>query len=462
MTVRDRLEAEAAGWEAEGREIASVADPMAVLIVAGEDTRAAATVALGIGREQARRRRVAIADLVGEVGPLQRLVTDDDPHGIVDSFVHGVSLTKIARQIDSVGNLFVLPSGSQPLDHGQLLRHDRWPRLGTGFREVEALLVLVVPASADGLDALASVSDGVIAVGRHPALRALPNVLVTLSNGSEPVAPAVPVPAPAVAALPDDWAAEAIPAPSVANGDPLVVIGGPKRGGLPWLWIVVGLVLLAIIAYALLRDRGPAAPVAAVDAPAAGATALPVSGSREAAGQLAAVYDSRPMLNIANPADSALAARYAVELTAANTESVAWRRLQSSEVILPASTVTPITLDDQRWYKVVSGAYTRSSDADSLMRALRAAGVLEADAGRLLAAPFALRLVENVAQETALMRVRALRDLSIGAYALAQPNGRAHVYVGAFEVAEQAVALAATLQVAGLQPVLSYRTGRMF
>lgn len=473
MTVRDRLESDAAAWEAEGREIAEVANALTMLVVAGEDPRAAAVVALGLGREQARRRRVAIADLVGEIPPLQQLVADDDPHGIVDSFTHGVSLTKIARQIDTVGNLFILPSGSQPLDHASLLRHDRWSRLGAGFRDVEALLVLVVAADAPGLDALAALSDGVIAVGRHAALRALPNVLVTLApaaavperataaaraNGGERATPV-----PAADALPQGWAAEAVgtpPAVPPAQSEPLPAVGGPQRGSTPWLWILLGLALLAIAAFVLLRNPEPA-PVAPV-ASAESTPAAPATGTREADGQIAAVYDSRVALPIVNPADSGAAARFAVELTAANTESSAWRRLQSSDVELPASTVTPVVLDDQRWYKVVSGAYARSSDADSLMRALRANGGLEAGAGRLLSAPLALRVEQNLSPTAAAARVRALRNLSIGAYALTQPDGRAHVYVGAFEVADQAAALAESLQGAGLEPVLSYRTGRMF
>ncbi len=473
MTVRDRLESDAAAWEAEGREIAEVANSLAMVIVAGEDTRAAAVVALGLGREQARRRRVAIADLVGEIPPLQQLVTDDDPHGIVDSFTHGVSLTKIARQIDTVGNLFILPSGSQPLDHAALLRHDRWSRLGAGFRDVEALLVLVLPAGAPGLDALAALSDGVIAVGRHAALRALPNVLVTLAPavaaaergtaGARAPGAERTTPVPAADALPEGWPAEAVgtpPAVPPAQSEPLPVIGGPPRGGTPWLWIALGVVLLAIAAFVLLRNREPAAvttvPGAETTPPA------PTTASREADGQIAAVYDSRLALPIVNPGDSAAAARFAVELTAANTESSAWRRLQNSTGELPASTVTPVVLDDQRWYKVVSGAYARSSDADSLMRALRANGGLEAGAGRLLSAPLALRVEQNLSPTAAAARVRALRNLSIGAYALAQSDGRAHVYVGAFEIADQASALAESLQGAGLEPVLSYRTGRMF
>ena len=87
-------------WEEEGRRIAPSLDSVAAVVVIGEDPDAAAAVALGVGRVQSRRRRVAIADLVGEVAPLQSLVRGDDPHGIVDSFLYGVSLNRIARPIE--------------------------------------------------------------------------------------------------------------------------------------------------------------------------------------------------------------------------------------------------------------------------------------------------------------------------------------------------------------------------
>ena len=70
-------------WEALGAESSSALDAAHAVLVTGNDPVAAARAAIGLGRAQARTRRVAIGDLVGEVEPLQRLVTGDDPHGIV-------------------------------------------------------------------------------------------------------------------------------------------------------------------------------------------------------------------------------------------------------------------------------------------------------------------------------------------------------------------------------------------
>ncbi|MGZ8414760.1 MAG: hypothetical protein ACXW05_18690, partial [Gemmatirosa sp.] len=153
-------------WHDEGRRVASALDAVGSALVVGRDPEIAAWVALGIARAQAERRRVAIADLVGEVGPLQALVDqDDDPHGISDSFLYGVSLNKIARPADAAGNLFLLPSGSEAVAVEEIFRSDRWRRLASGFREVDALLLLVAHADTPGLDALATSVDGVVIAG---------------------------------------------------------------------------------------------------------------------------------------------------------------------------------------------------------------------------------------------------------------------------------------------------------
>ena len=123
-------------WEAAGSRVAGALDGAGAVVVLGHDPIATAAVALGIARSQATHRRVAIIDLIGDVPPLRDLITDDDPHGITDSFQYGVSLNKIARQIDTVGNLHILPSGSEPVVHEDILRNGRWRRLASGFHEV--------------------------------------------------------------------------------------------------------------------------------------------------------------------------------------------------------------------------------------------------------------------------------------------------------------------------------------
>ena len=108
----------AAAWEAEGRRLAAALDGVSAAVVTGHDAPAVAHLALGIAAEQAGRRRVAVADLAGS-GPLSRLVsdqvTDEDPHGLADVFLYGMSMNRVARQLDAEGRLFVVPTGTEPL-----------------------------------------------------------------------------------------------------------------------------------------------------------------------------------------------------------------------------------------------------------------------------------------------------------------------------------------------------------
>ena len=85
-------------WEDAGARLGSELDHHHAIVVLGDDVVATAEVALGIGRAQSTRRRVAVCDLLGEAPPIQALVESDDLHGIVDSFTYGVSLNRIARE----------------------------------------------------------------------------------------------------------------------------------------------------------------------------------------------------------------------------------------------------------------------------------------------------------------------------------------------------------------------------
>ena len=152
-------------WEEEGRQLGPTMEPCHAVVVVGADPDATAHVALGIGKVEGLRRRVAIADLLGEAEPLQSLVHADDPHGIVDSFLYGVSLNRIAYPVDDAGELFVMPSGTEPIDYEDLFLNPRWRRLAAGFREVGALLILAAPANAPHLRQLVDATDGAVLVG---------------------------------------------------------------------------------------------------------------------------------------------------------------------------------------------------------------------------------------------------------------------------------------------------------
>jgi len=215
------------------------------------------------------------------------------------------------------------------------------------------------------------------------------------------------------------------------------------------------LLLAVIIAGALVfrarqeRDASQAAVV-----PPAAATAAPAARATVVVGPPA------------NAADSAAASLFAVELLVANTPEGANFVLRKDRASLPAATVAPIPIGPERtiWYKVVAGAYTRRSEADSLLHALRAAKILNDSAGAVLRVPLAL-LVDSVESQGGIgdavaASVGKYAERGLTVYPLIQNDGGARLYAGAFERPNDAAELIKTLQGAGLQPVLVYRTGR--
>ena len=195
-------------WEAEGYQHASALDSCAGAVVIGENPSTAAEVALGIARVQARRRRVAVADTVGELGPLEDLVPMDAPYGLIDSFFYGVSLNKVAYTVDPAKNLIIFPSGAAPIDHEALLSSDRWAKLLDGFRAAEGLLLVVAPAESSALSQIIQVMDGVVLVGNvaaAPGTRVLAHARLPMSS---------PKPTPPTGAAIQPAASTSVPSPA--------------------------------------------------------------------------------------------------------------------------------------------------------------------------------------------------------------------------------------------------------
>jgi hypothetical protein len=163
-------------------------------------------------------------------------------------------------------------------------------------------------------------------------------------------------------------------------------------------------------------------------------------------------------LVIANPADSLVAARFAVFYTSTNTrqDAVADARVMAQ----PARSVTPVLLDGAVWYHVSIGASADRDGANMLLQQLRSTKVMSG--GSVTSVPFALRLEGGVSAESISTRVGVYSKRGILAYALQQTNGTATLFTGAFESPQQATTLADSLRALGITPVLAYRTGRAF
>ena len=428
-------------WREEGQAIASTLDEHGAAVVIARDPEHAAEVALGIGDVQARRRRVAVGDLVGELAPLQALVPVEMQHGLMDAFLYGVSLNRIAHPVDRAGNLFIMQSGAGPIDYPALLRDDRWRRLANGFRETGALLLAVVPEGAPGVDAIAHALGAIVRVdgartpGVAPVIASVGGPPATVQAERE-VPSRAPVEGRARRPSPD--ATDVLRRRSGTN-----VRVQEKAGIGLWIAITVGILLgVGAVLGWLNRDRlGIVRSASSARAPAERAIGQQVQSG-----------------DVVNPNDSAAAAAYVVVIANVTDTSIARQRIVQSLGTLPAPTFSP----DTPWYRVSVGAFGTAQAADTLLGDLRARGVLEPESGYLLRAPYSLRLATLRDTAAARSSVAMWQARGVPAFLLRQSDSSLAVYAGAYERPEHAAAALAAHRPIAPEAVVAYRIGRAF
>jgi MinD-like ATPase involved in chromosome partitioning or flagellar assembly len=437
-------------WEAAGQELGESLNAYHAVVVIGVDPTTTGRVAIGIARAQAFKRRVAVGDLFAESPPIQELVHTNDPHGLVDSFLYGVSLSKIAYEVPGAGQLFVMPSGTEPPEYAEILPNPRWHRLTAGFREVGALLVLAAPASAEHLENLVAATDGAILVG-DAVPRSLP-VAAAIASVREPKAE-TETPSPAK----DEKKETIAPAAPAWWKRRQAAIGG----------VVITVVLVAIAAWLAYRPLahetkriGPrpdtTKPVKVLSRPDSA-----VHDSATVAASDTGVGAPLTIPAVANPRDSLQASTFGLEIVADYTQAGAIMRLQRDSKILPAATYAPVLIQGARWFKAIAGATTTQAGADSLLANLEREKKLP-DGGRVARLPYAF-LIDTVRPAAVPEVVADYVSKGQPVYALLQPNGWAWILAGAFETPEQSSLYAETLRSTGKGPVvLVYRKGRMF
>ena len=445
-------------WEETGRDLGATLGHYNAILVLGSDPVVTGRVAIGIARAQAMHRHVAVGDLFGESPPIQELVGTDDPHGIVDSFLYGVSLTRIAYPVADAGQLFVMPTGIEPPIYEELLPNPRWQRLAAGFREARALLILALPVNAPEVEKLVDAVDGAVVVGEMaPPQLPLSKVITALREPrGRPKQHDFgrPVARPSKAHVKAEQIAE-VKAPRFSRKQ-LAAIGGVALG-------VVLASLVAWLAYRPLADSDRASK-RRTPCDSAAAAAGRCSPPRAAPNPIAASTDTTgaaivQLPRVANPSDSLAAAQFAVELTNANTQEGAILKLAKDGKSLPAATYSSAIIDGTRWFKVVTGAFEDRADADSLLAGLRRRKVLvDGDVVRL---PYAF-LIDSVPATAAREMIASYADHGQPVYALRQPSGNAWLLVGAFESLQQASLDVESIRASGKVPVLVYRKGRPF
>jgi hypothetical protein len=458
-------------WEVEGRRLAPLLDGLCAVVVSAHQVEVAVQVALGLARVQGQRRRVAIADLIGESPALEQLIDGDDPHGLSDSFFYGVSLNKIARPMRGADNVFLMPSGTEPVDNEDVYANERWRRLAAGFHQVGALLIVVARPTAPGFASLCSFIGTLMPVGEA----AFP-----VPPGIPLIGPPQPPPPPAPRTNPQ----VVVPASSARALDAAEEdTGGRRRRTL------IAIVLIAAVAVAIgalwpqLVLRMPSAisrmmqpkpvdsaamvvPPTPMDTmPKADSTlkdSLPVDSlgrvASDSALPAAAAPAASPPPPISNPADSASAARYAIYFTSANTRDAAMPDDRMKK--LDAVAVSPVMEGAERWYRLTIGALPTRADAEALLVKFRSERMITS--GSIVAVPLAFQLDKNVGASELSGRLSAWRTRGLVPYALRQGDGRLAIYTGAFETPTQGTVLADSLRATGVVPVMVYRMGRAF
>lgn len=452
-------------WEMEGRRLAPLLDGICSVVIAATDPALAASIALGLARAQGLRRRVAVADLIGEAPAIEALLTGDDPHGISDSFLYGVSLNKIARPMNGAENVFLMPSGTEAVAHDAVYANERWRRLAAGFFQVGALLVVVANPATPGFADLCAYVGALMPVGDtvFPMPPGVPLIA--------PPAPPTPEPPP-VTARPNAARARAAAAQDESSRRrrfiAIIAVLGAIAVAVGTLWPQLMARLPEPIAELITGKQREPDSTAVVVPPTPMNTSIRSDSAprdsllRDSSGTLIPVPDSvvpsGPPLPVENAADSASASRYAVYFATANTRAAA---MPDARVrALDAVALSPVAEGSEQWFRVTVGATSTRAQAESLLTKLRTQKIV--GSGSIVSVPYALRLARNVTPTLIPTRLAELANRGIIAYALLQADGSANVYTGAFESPMQATPLADSLRALRVAQVLVYRTGRAF
>jgi len=432
-----------AAWAAEGARAAPALEDVAAALVIGREADATALVAIGLARAQRAGRRAAIGDLAFGAGPLRAVGAP----GLVECLRDGLPVSHIARPLGDDDRVFLLPAGERIENAAPLFMSPRWPPLVAGFREVDALLLLVAIAGTPGLDALVAAVDGVVAVDLPVQVTRSWPLLATVDRPEEELPPITP-------------AAGAARVPSARTAS-----RSRRRRTVRRAAIMAGGLALAVGAALGVRALRLARVDARISAPDVTTEASPEAVAPSAAAPSTLVrVDTLTLGDLVNPGDSSIAANFTVELIAANTPSGANSGLAIRGAELPATTVAPVELgaDGRPWFRALTGAWRDRSEAEAFLATLRARGLVRGNVGRVLRAPYALLLRADVPTEQVPATLAGWVARGVPAYALLQDDGRARLYVGAFETYDQSALLASSLRDLGVAPRVAFRTGRMF
>jgi hypothetical protein len=479
---------------------------LVALVPAIADLDLAAAAAWEFARRLANAgRRVALIDCYVDAPRLHAVAGESNEDGIVDVFDYGASLSRIARA-QPEGSLFFVPAGTFSPDPAGMMARPRWRRLSAGFRHEDAVMLLFLPPECIG--ALASEVDGLVplAPGQpgtdlagSPEIRAaldrgtrlLPTFCGTADaapSASEPVPPEPPEEPVAIIAAPDP---DVMEAPSVAfELPPAVMAESADSGASPESRGTDIPPAASELPPGL--AAGPAArprrqPVDDLDVPLDWTLPKPEPPRRPLAAYAlllvlaaaAATYAYRRQLGWGEARDAAppepaarvspayrTLAPHAADSLPFAVQVAAWtsfpQALEDADTIEGRGfqpIVAPLRLQRTVWYRIYVGPVASRRAADSLLHAVRVAGLDGSRAAAVALVPlsFALRrVVTALAARTARDR---LRSAGLAAFVLGQADGSYRLFAGAFDTPDQAAYLDSLLTSTGSAGPLGPRVG---
>ncbi|MEX2581770.1 MAG: hypothetical protein WD766_00720 [Gemmatimonadota bacterium] len=459
-----------------------------VLLISGEiDRRWAAAAAVELGSAWARGgRRIVLADLHLEDPLLHAGLDVSNLEGVVDIFLYGASLSRIAQPVRG-GEFYLIPAGTYAPDVGEIYRHPRWRKLVAGFRDSDAALVLFVPADGADLEALASWSSEVIMLGPPPddefveAVHSAGLDIVAVLESAVAAPAALADPPLASAGTPDtvdSSAASSADRVLSPAAEPSKLPASPRSSSRPSrpiepelelelppppvrrrperrrtsviLWLLFLIVLLGTAAYlvATLRpDLVPGAPPgAAAEGEAVEASTAP------APNRLGELLPYSVQVRAFTSLDAARA-----EITADQ------RRLQNALFF-----ISPEEIQGILYFRILSGLSTDTASATRLRdRLVEIGSVDEEDAAGawslLQFTPLAFDLGEFATREHAAAQADSLLALEIPSYPATVPYSdgtqRWQLYGGAYRDSASASSMREMLEAAGMPTRLTARTG---
>jgi hypothetical protein len=418
-----------------------VASPSAV-VVTGQEAMATASAALDLARAEARQRPVTVVDLIGDAAPMRNAVSSPDAHGVADCFAYGVSFGAVTRPTSIDPRVSLIPSGTEPLNHADILPSERWERLISGARDRGALIVFAALSNTPGLDSLIARVDS-----------AIPAALV--------LSPLVP----AVVTRPAPQRSYPAQAGSRPRRSASRRSASSRRG---FAIAAAGAVVAVIVVGFWIVRRPPMSEAGAqLEQRTDTLTSTAQLGVADRAGGPSAAGGFMPP--VTDPQDSAAASAFALRVGTYRTYAEALRDLRQREVKRGAATITPLEEPGPapgppvtnggraQSFVVYVGAARTADKLDSTARAWAHAGGFAG--GAVTRTPYALRLTDRVSADSARRATITWRGQGIPAYALVDHSGQAAVYAGAFVSLDQTVPLAASLHAAGLVPTAAYRVG---